>query len=230
MRYVVVGSGISGLSAAIFLARQGHAVTVLEAASSPAPLLRGFRRQGLHFDTGFHCGGGLHEGGVLRRWLRALGVGLAARGPPTGPGPSGRPVLLGGTTGRRVGLGRATGRRVGLGRATGRRVGLGRATGRRVGLGRATWSPVLLGLPWRPIGLGRAAVTGSPAPLSATIGVRIGLGVGRSHRMPFDSVLFDGTTVGGSRGGLGTPARFPCARATAPCRFPMRAGPLLGYP
>ncbi|RRD71203.1 MULTISPECIES: NAD(P)/FAD-dependent oxidoreductase [unclassified Desulfovibrio] len=74
MRCVVVGSGISGLSAAIFLARQGHAVTVLEAAPSPAPLLRGFRRQGLHFDTGFHCGGGLHKGGVLRRWLRALGV------------------------------------------------------------------------------------------------------------------------------------------------------------
>ena len=74
MRCVVVGSGITGLTAALLLARQGHDVTVVEAGGRVAPLLRGFWREGLYFDTGFHCGGGLHAGGVLRRWLRALGV------------------------------------------------------------------------------------------------------------------------------------------------------------
>ena len=74
MRCVVAGSGITGLTAALLLARQGHTVTVVEAAARVAPLLRGFWREGLYFDTGFHCGGGLHVGGVLRRWLRALGV------------------------------------------------------------------------------------------------------------------------------------------------------------
>ena len=74
MRCVVTGSGVAGLAAALLLARQGHDVTVVEACRHAAPLLRGFTREGLHFDTGFHCGGGLHPGGALRRWLRALGV------------------------------------------------------------------------------------------------------------------------------------------------------------
>ena len=74
MHCVVVGSGITGLTAALLVARQGHHVTVVEAGARVAPLLRGFWREGLYFDTGFHCGGGLHVGGVLRRWLRTLGV------------------------------------------------------------------------------------------------------------------------------------------------------------
>ena len=74
MRCVVAGSGITGLTAALLLARQGHHVTVVEAVARVAPLLRGFCREGLYFDTGFHCGGGLHTGGILHRWLRALGV------------------------------------------------------------------------------------------------------------------------------------------------------------
>lgn len=74
MRCAVVGSGISGMTAALLLARLGHETTLLEAGPRLAPLLRGFTRQGLHFDTGFHYGGGLHKGGILRRWLRALGV------------------------------------------------------------------------------------------------------------------------------------------------------------
>ena len=72
MRSIVVGSGISGLSVALLLARQRQEVLVLEAGPRPAPLLQGFTRNGLHFDTGFHYGGGLHQGGVLRRWLQAL--------------------------------------------------------------------------------------------------------------------------------------------------------------
>ncbi|MDR1857123.1 MAG: FAD-dependent oxidoreductase [Desulfovibrio sp.] len=74
MDIVVVGSGIAGLTAAILFARRGHPVTVLEAGPHTAPLLRGFTRDGTHFDTGFHCGGGVHPGGPLAAWLRVLGV------------------------------------------------------------------------------------------------------------------------------------------------------------
>lgn len=71
---VVVGSGIAGMTAALLLARVGHDITLLESGPRLAPLLRGFWREGLHFDTGFHYGGGVHQKGVLRRWLKALGV------------------------------------------------------------------------------------------------------------------------------------------------------------
>lgn len=42
MRCVVAGSGITGLTVALLLARQGHDVAVLEAGPRVAPLLRGF--------------------------------------------------------------------------------------------------------------------------------------------------------------------------------------------
>ncbi len=74
MNIAIVGSGISGLSAALLLAKQGHKVSIFEAGPRPAPLLAGFRRKGLLFDTGFHYGGGIGEGGILRQWLQALDI------------------------------------------------------------------------------------------------------------------------------------------------------------
>lgn len=79
MRCAIVGSGITGLTAGLLLAQQGHETTIIEALPQPAPLLQGFWREGLYFDTGFHCGGGLHSGGVLRRWLRALDLETSLR-------------------------------------------------------------------------------------------------------------------------------------------------------
>ncbi len=75
-RGIIVGSGITGMAAALLLAKQNSfdEIIILEAAKSPAPLLSGFSRQGLHFDTGFHCAGGLRENGILRYWLKSLGV------------------------------------------------------------------------------------------------------------------------------------------------------------
>lgn len=74
MSTLVIGSGITGMAAAILLAQQGEETTLLEAAPIAAPLLRGFERGGLHFDTGFHCGAGLRQGGLLRLWLQTLGI------------------------------------------------------------------------------------------------------------------------------------------------------------
>jgi all-trans-retinol 13,14-reductase len=76
MRYdfVVIGAGVSGISSAITLARNGRSVLLLEKSHRIAPVLRGFSRQGVHFDTGFHYAGGLGRGGSLETFLRYLGV------------------------------------------------------------------------------------------------------------------------------------------------------------
>ncbi|HEY3307618.1 MAG TPA: NAD(P)/FAD-dependent oxidoreductase [Desulfuromonadaceae bacterium] len=72
--YVVVGAGISGITSALALAKNGFRVALLEKADRTAPLLRGFTRHGLNFDTGFHYAGGLNEGGALDTFFRYLGL------------------------------------------------------------------------------------------------------------------------------------------------------------
>ena len=74
MSNIVVGSGLAGMSIALLLAQQNQSVTLIEAAAAPAPLLNSFKRSSLSFDVGFHYVGGLAPGGVLYRWLNALGV------------------------------------------------------------------------------------------------------------------------------------------------------------
>jgi all-trans-retinol 13,14-reductase len=76
MRYdfVVIGAGVSGITSAITLAENGYHVALLEKANCTAPLLRGFSRQGVHFDTGFHYSGGLGVGEPLDLFFRYLGL------------------------------------------------------------------------------------------------------------------------------------------------------------
>jgi len=74
MSNIVIGSGLAGMSIALLLAQQNQEVTIIEATHAPAPLMRGFKRSSLFFDTGFHCAGGLAPNGALYRWLNALGV------------------------------------------------------------------------------------------------------------------------------------------------------------
>jgi len=71
---VVIGGGISGMTAALLLAKHGQKVVLLERSKQLAPVVRGFSRDGLYFDTGFHYAGGLGEGGILDRFLRHLGL------------------------------------------------------------------------------------------------------------------------------------------------------------
>ena len=72
---IIIGAGLSGLTCALLLARSGRKVLVLEQHSSPAPVLSGFQRSGIYFDSGFHYAGGLGEGGPLQLLLRHLGLG-----------------------------------------------------------------------------------------------------------------------------------------------------------
>ncbi|WP_147821942.1 phytoene desaturase family protein [Salidesulfovibrio onnuriiensis] len=72
--HVVVGAGISGMTAAILLASQGRSVALVESFRAPAPTVRGFRRRGVHFDTGLHYVGGLGKGQVLDTYFSHLGL------------------------------------------------------------------------------------------------------------------------------------------------------------
>lgn len=72
--FVVVGAGVAGMTAALLLARRGERVVLVEAAPHCAPLIRGFRRHGILFDTGFHYAGGLGSGEPLERMLIHLGL------------------------------------------------------------------------------------------------------------------------------------------------------------
>lgn len=72
--YVVIGSGISGLVSGIILSSKGFRVAVVEKAGQPAPLLRGFQRKGIHFDTGFHYTGAFARGEALDAYFRHLGI------------------------------------------------------------------------------------------------------------------------------------------------------------
>ena len=72
--FVVVGAGVSGLTTALILARNGHSVALVEKAGQTAPLLRGFSRGGVHFDTGFHYTGGMGNGEPLDVFFRYLGL------------------------------------------------------------------------------------------------------------------------------------------------------------
>ncbi len=72
--YAVIGAGVSGLVSALLLAKSGYHVALVEKSPHIAPLLRGFTRQGVHFDTGFHYSGALGKGELLDIIFRYLGV------------------------------------------------------------------------------------------------------------------------------------------------------------
>jgi all-trans-retinol 13,14-reductase len=80
--FVVIGAGAGGMTTALILARRGERVVLVESAPAVAPLLRGFIRDGVRFDTGFHYAGGLDADGALTRFFRYLGLAEAVQPVP----------------------------------------------------------------------------------------------------------------------------------------------------
>jgi all-trans-retinol 13,14-reductase len=73
-RAVIIGSGLSGLTAGVLLAEHGWQVTILEAHAIPGGLMQRFRRGPYWFDTGFHFITGSDPDGIFRRIARRLGI------------------------------------------------------------------------------------------------------------------------------------------------------------
>lgn len=72
--YIVIGAGISGLASAIILSKNGLKTALIEKSNKTGPLLRGFKRKGYYFDTGFHHAGGIGTGSSGQVMLNYLGV------------------------------------------------------------------------------------------------------------------------------------------------------------
>ena len=70
----IIGSGISGLTAAAILARQGKKVIIVEKKSRPGGALKRFKRGSISFDVGFHATGGLGKGEILSSLWNYCGV------------------------------------------------------------------------------------------------------------------------------------------------------------
>lgn len=70
---IIMGSGIGGLTAGAFLAKQGMRVAVLEKHSQPGGCAQGFSRQGYRFDSSVHslC---MADNGFVCGLLKELGV------------------------------------------------------------------------------------------------------------------------------------------------------------
>ena len=71
---IVVGAGVSGLTAALILSKNGHRVALVEQQDYIGPLLHRFKRSGVWCDPGFHYSGGLTQDGTLSVLFRYLGI------------------------------------------------------------------------------------------------------------------------------------------------------------
>lgn len=79
--FVVIGAGVSGMTAALILAWQGHRVTLVERFRALGPTLRGFARRGVQYDTGLHYTGSFAPGEILDTYCRFLGLNGLKREP-----------------------------------------------------------------------------------------------------------------------------------------------------
>jgi C-3',4' desaturase CrtD len=78
-RVVVIGAGVGGLTAAALLARNGAAVTVLEAHIYPGGCAGTFYHRGYRFDAGATLAGGYAPGAPMDRLAAELAITWPAR-------------------------------------------------------------------------------------------------------------------------------------------------------
>ena len=71
---LVIGAGASGMSCALALAKAGRSVRLIEKANRTAPVIRGFKRGGHHFDCGFHYAGSMGRGEMFSQILDYLDI------------------------------------------------------------------------------------------------------------------------------------------------------------
>ncbi len=71
---IVIGAGLSGLSCAYCLAKEGYSVCVLEKEHILGGAFQSFTRGGLRFDTGFHFVGGVGEGEIMHPLISYFGL------------------------------------------------------------------------------------------------------------------------------------------------------------
>ena len=72
--FVIIGSGLGGLCAAIILAKENKKVLVLEQHFKPGGYLHSFKRHGWQFETGFHFSPELGDSQILQMYWQYLGV------------------------------------------------------------------------------------------------------------------------------------------------------------
>lgn len=72
--YIVVGAGISGLTTALILAKEGKKVAIFERNSDIAPLLRPYKRKGVSISPGLHVCGWMGKGEIVEKFLNYLNV------------------------------------------------------------------------------------------------------------------------------------------------------------
>lgn len=72
--FVIIGSGMGGLTSALILAKKGYKVLVLEKNPQVGGALQVFSRDKCIFDTGVHYIGGLDKGENLYQLFKYLGI------------------------------------------------------------------------------------------------------------------------------------------------------------
>ncbi len=71
---IVIGAGISGLTIALILAKEGKKVAVFERDSDIAPLIRPYKRMDCECSPGLHISGWMDDGEAISAFLKYLGI------------------------------------------------------------------------------------------------------------------------------------------------------------
>ena len=70
--YIVIGSGMGGMTSAALLAKLGHRVLVIEQHIIPGGFTQTFKRPGYHWDVGVHIVGEMSDRSYAGRLLSDL--------------------------------------------------------------------------------------------------------------------------------------------------------------